>query len=308
MVKKKKIRVGSRDSELAVRQTNLVISAIKEHNPDIEVELVTMKTTGDIILDKRLDEIGGKGLFLKELDEALYEKKVDITVHSLKDMPMEIPVDLPILAYFKRGNPFDAIVLPENCKGENPNIQGYITEKTPMGSSSLRRNLQLESLYNKYYCKSVRGNVLTRLKKLENENFGALVLARAGLERLDLEHRIALTFSEKEIIPSACQGILAIQGRSGEDYSYLKYIDDEKSRTEAQIERSFVRELDGSCTSPIGSFAKVDLEKGSFELYGFYADKHSGNKDRGMIEGKLSEYKVLVKKLAKDLKEKVENE
>ena len=154
---KKRIVVGSRESKLAVIQSEMVIEYVKEAYPQAEVSLLTMKTTGDIILDRTLDKIGGKGLFVKELDKALMEGRSDLSVHSLKDMPMEIPEELPIVAFSKREDPRDVLILPV---GETE-----IPEGKPIGCSSQRRTLQLKELFPDIPCKSIRGNVITRLSE-----------------------------------------------------------------------------------------------------------------------------------------------
>jgi hydroxymethylbilane synthase len=200
----KKVRIGSRESELAVRQSQILIDSIKQNHEQIEVELITMKTTGDIILDKSLDKIGGKGLFVKELDCALIERRSDLSVHSLKDMPMDIPDSLPIVAFSKREDPRDALILPVGCN--------EIHLELPIGCSSQRRMIQLKKIYPNANFKGLRGNVLTRLEKLDRGEYGALVLAVAGIKRLGLEHRINRIFSKEEMIPAAGQGILAVQG------------------------------------------------------------------------------------------------
>ena len=169
----KKVIIGSRESRLAVIQSEMVKKYIEEHSPEIQAEILTMKTTGDIILDRTLDKIGGKGLFVKELDKALMEKKSDLSVHSLKDMPMEVPEELPLVAYSKREDPRDVLVLPKG--------QETMDKRKPIGCSSLRRILQLKELFPDMEFKSVRGNVLTRLKKLDSGEYSALVLAAAGL-------------------------------------------------------------------------------------------------------------------------------
>lgn len=170
---KKVIRIGSRESRLAVTQTGLIKEQIEAHFPDIRVEIVTMKTTGDRILDRSLEQIGGKGLFVKELDQALRDGRIDLSVHSLKDMPMDIPEDLPILAYSKREDPRDVLIFRQ---GQAESISGGM-----IGTSSKRRRLQLERLYPDCHFQGIRGNVQTRLRKLEEEGFCATVLAAAGL-------------------------------------------------------------------------------------------------------------------------------
>lgn len=244
---KTKLRVGSRDSKLALIQTEIVIDAIRASHPEMEIELVTMKTTGDKILDRTLDKVGGKGLFVKELDEALLSGRVDLTVHSYKDMPMEINPLLPVVALSPRGDPRDGLVLPES--GE--------FGTGPIGSSSLRRRWQLPDLFPDHDTKPVRGNVLTRLRKLEEEDFSALVLAVSGMKRLNLQDRISRVFTPDEMIPAASQGILAVQGRKGEDYSFLESFDSVESQICSAAERAFVRELDGGCSTPTAAYAEL---------------------------------------------------
>ncbi|HJB56900.1 MAG TPA: hydroxymethylbilane synthase [Candidatus Flavonifractor intestinipullorum] len=246
------IRVGSRESRLAVIQSELVMEAIRAACPGAELELVTMKTTGDKILDRTLDQVGGKGLFVKELDAALLEGRVDLTVHSLKDLPMEPHPGLPVAAYPRRADPRDVLVLP-----------GGETEwdrSRPVGCASLRRKLQLEALFPGVEVRPVRGNVLTRLSKLDRGEYGALVLAAAGLERLGLAGRIARYFSVEELLPAAGQGILAVQVRAGADYPWLSALNDPASAACARAERAFVRALDGGCSSPVAAHAVLEGE------------------------------------------------
>ena len=191
----KTIRIGSRESRLAVIQSEMVMEYLKKECQDREISLLTMKTTGDKILDRTLDKIGGKGLFVKELDKALLEKKSDLSVHSLKDVPMEVPEELPLVAFSKREDPRDVLVLPRGSR--------EIDFTKPIGCSSLRRILQLKELYPQAEFKSVRGNVQTRLNKLDSGEYSALILAAAGLKRLGLEERISRYFEPEEMIPAA---------------------------------------------------------------------------------------------------------
>lgn len=254
---KQKIVVGSRDSKLAVLQSNMVVDYIKKHCADTDVSLLTMKTTGDIKLEGPLYEIGGKGLFVKELDIALMEKRSDLSVHSLKDMPMEVSEMLPILGFSKREDPRDVLVLPLDETGKQKlfNGQGII------GCSSLRRTLQLQKLFPEAEIKSIRGNVQTRLSKLDSGQYDAIVLAAAGLKRLGLEERISRYFETDEILPAAGQGILAVQGRAGEDYRGLEGFFDQNATACAIAERAFVRAVNGGCSSPIAAHAVVDGRK-----------------------------------------------
>lgn len=292
-MERRKIRIGSRESKLAVIQSQMVMDLIHKNHPEIELELVTMKTTGDMILDKTLDKIGGKGLFVKELDKALLEGKIDLSVHSLKDMPMEVPENIPLVGFSKRENPADALVLPKGVK--------ELDESKPIGSSSRRRNLQLAEIYPEVQTKSVRGNVITRLSKLDSGEYGALVLAYAGLERLGLSDRVSRAFLPEEMISAAGQGILAIQGRAGENYDFLDCVCDKKAEWEALAERAFVRYLDGGCSSPIGAFAQVmDSE---IKIRGLYYNEESGQYRIGETIGLKEDGEKLAEALAKRLKE-----
>ena len=245
-----KIRVGSRESRLAVIQAELLMAAVRAAHPEIELELVTMKTTGDKILDRTLDKVGGKGLFVKELDAALRDGRVDITVHSCKDLPMEENPALPLVAFSQREDPRDALVLPEGVR--------ELDFSKPIGCASLRRKMQLEKLYPQAQIAPVRGNVQTRLRKLDEGQYAALVLAGAGLKRLGLEGRIARYFEPEEVLPAAGQGILAAQMRAGEDAFFLGAFADPEGAACARAERAFVRELDGGCSSPVAAFATVN--------------------------------------------------
>ena len=294
----RKVVIGSRESRLAVIQSEIVKKYIEEQNPDIQVEILTMKTTGHIILDRTLDKIGGKGLFVKELDKALLEKRSDISVHSLKDMPMEVSGELPLAAYSRREDPRDVLVLP---KGRE------IMDKTkPIGCSSLRRILQLKELFPDMAFKSVRGNVLTRLRKLDDGEYGALVLAAAGLKRLGLEERISRYFTVSEIIPAAGQGILAVQGRAGEDFSYLADFQDQEAAWAATAERAFVRYLDGGCSSPVAAHGQVQGEE--LNLLGLYYDEETGKYKRGSKKGSVSMAEELGISLARELREACQKE
>ena len=294
----RKVVIGSRESRLAVIQSEIVKKYIEEQNPDIQVEILTMKTTGDIILDRTLDKIGGKGLFVKELDKALLEKRSDISVHSLKDMPMEVSEKLPLAAYSRREDPRDVLVLP---KGRE------IMDKTkPIGCSSLRRILQLKELFPDMAFKSVRGNVITRLRKLDDGEYGALVLAAAGLKRLGLEERISRYFTVSEIIPAAGQGILAVQGRAGEDFSYLADFQDQEAAWAATAERAFVRYLDGGCSSPVAAHGQVQGEE--LNLLGLYYDEETGKYKRGSKKGSVSMAEELGISLARELREACQKE
>ena len=290
----KKICIGSRESRLAVIQSEMVMEYLKKACPDREISLLTMKTTGDKILDRTLDKIGGKGLFVKELDRALLEKRSDLSVHSLKDMPMETPEELPIVAFSRREDPRDVLVLPEG--------KDAIDFSKPLGCSSQRRILQLKELFPQAEYKSIRGNVITRLRKLDEGEYGGLILAAAGLKRLGLSHRISRYFEPEEMIPAAGQGILAVQGRAGEDYSYLEGFADQEGTWAALSERAFVRYLDGGCSSPVAAHARI--RGGQIHLLGLYYEEETGKYKKGSMEGPVAE--ALGIRLAEKLKKEVE--
>ncbi|MDD6188311.1 MAG: hydroxymethylbilane synthase [Clostridiales bacterium] len=287
-----KIRIGSRESKLAVIQSRMVMDAIAAAVPQAELELVTMKTTGDRILDKTLDQIGGKGLFVKELDQALRDERVDFTVHSLKDMPMEVPEALPLAAFSRREDPRDALVLPEG-------VTELDTSK-PIGCSSRRRQLQLKALFPDMEIQPVRGNVQTRLNKLQSGEFSALVLAAAGLKRLGLEARISRYFTTEEILPAAGQGILAVQTRQGVDTGCLSGVHDPDTACCALAERAFVRELDGGCSSPVAAYAVVDGEQ--ITVTGLYVSPDETIIRKGALSGNKADAEILGQTLANELK------
>lgn len=289
-----KITVGSRESKLAVIQSNIVIDSLRESHPEIDVELLTMKTTGDKILDKTLDKIGGKGLFVKELDKALVDRRADLTVHSLKDMPMQVSEELPLVAFSKREDPRDVLVLPIG--------KDKLDKSKPIGSSSKRRQLHLKKLYPDMEVKPIRGNLQTRLKKLDEGEFSAIVLAYAGLKRLGLEDRASRVFSPSEMVPAACQGILAVQARKDFDESLLREFNDEETKTIAMAERSFVTELDGGCSSPVAAFAEIQDE--NITLTGFYVDEFE-NQLTKTVTGPLKDGVALGRQLAQNMKRKL---
>lgn len=285
------IKVGSRDSKLAVVQAEEVCRALGD------CELITMKTLGDMILDKTLDQVGGKGLFVKELDRALADRRVDLTVHSLKDVPMEQPEGLPLVAFTRREDARDALVLPQS---------GAWDKSKPIGCSSARRRVQLAALFPEIEVKPVRGNVLTRLDKLDRGEYGALVLAAAGLHRLGLEGRITRYFSPDEIIPAAGQAILAVQGREGELAKEVKKLDDADAHDCATAERSFVRTLGGGCFAPVAAYAETEGDY--IHLRGLYVTEDESRSARGAVTGLRSEAASLGRTLALQLQKQAEGE
>ena len=287
----KKIVVGSRESRLAVVQSMALVDHLRAAGQ--EVELVTMKTTGDRILDRTLDKVGGKGLFVKELDSALLEGRIDLAVHCVKDMPMLLAGGTEVLGWSKREDPRDALVLPEGTEIMKPG--GVI------GTSSLRRSIQLKRLFPECEIRPVRGNLQTRLQKLDRGDFDALVLAAAGLKRLGLGNRIDRYFEPDEMIPAAGQGILAVQGRTGEDCPHLDGFIDGDAAVCAACERAFVRELDGGCTSPVCAYAEVKGD--GVKVRALYWNPETGEVRTGEDAGPAVEAETIGIRLARRLRD-----
>ncbi len=287
------IRIGSRDSILAVRQAELIRDRISQQHPELDIRIITMKTTGDKILDKSLAAIGGKGLFVKELDRALLDGRIDIAVHSLKDVPMELNPDLPLLAFGKREDPRDVMIYRQGLS--------ELPENAVIGTSSRRRELQLKKLCPAYTFRGIRGNVQTRMRKLEEEGYDGTLLAAAGLKRLGMEQVIGQYFSVDEIIPAAGQGILAVQGRRGEDYSWLACVDDPESRAAAAAERAFIRTVGGGCTSPSAAHAQVSGNE--VKLTGLYYNEDSREYSVDSVISEIGRVQGAAENLARKLTE-----
>ena len=288
----KPIRIGTRASKLAVIQAEMVRSYLLERG--IPAELVTMTTTGDRILDRTLDKVGGKGLFVKELDAALLDGRSDLSVHSLKDVPMELPDGLPLLGFSKREDPRDALILPEGAE--------QIDFSKPIGCASSRRILQLKRLFPEARFAPIRGNVQTRLRKLDEGQYSATVLAAAGLKRAGLERRISRIFSTEEMLPAAGQGVLAVQGRADEEYAYLSGFFDADSRDTSLCERAFVAALDGGCTAPTAAFAEILPDGERILLTGLYSDEETGAVIRRQCTGRRTDAVRLGTQLASEVK------
>ena len=290
---RKKIVIGTRSSKLALWQADYVAECLKEEYPGLEVEMKLMTTKGDKILDAPLAKIGGKGLFTKELEQEMLEGGIDLAVHSLKDMPTEVPKGLVIAAITKRADPGDAVVslkyghfadLPQGAK---------------VGTSSLRRKAQLLHARPDLNIQDLRGNVNTRLRKLEEENFDAIVLAVAGLTRLGFKDRIAEVMPREIMLPAVGQGALAIEAR-GDDAEILEmlaFLNDEDMVACAKGERAFLAKVEGGCQVPVGVYGSVEQDELQLEavivsLDGarLYRDRLTGNKSEAEeLGGELAE-------------------
>lgn len=243
--------IGTRSSKLALWQANHIKAELQQHYPGLDVKLEIITTTGDKILDVPLAKIGGKGLFTKELENEMLAGNIDLAVHSLKDMPTQLPEGLVLAAVGKREDPRDALV-SNSYKSFADLPQG-----AKVGTSSLRRKAQLLNARPDLAIYDLRGNVDTRLKKLVDENLDAIVLAVAGLKRLGYEDRITEILSQDVCLPAVGQGALAIEARAGDEevLSLLSSVHDDDSFIQAVAERAFLHEVEGGCQVPVGVYA-----------------------------------------------------
>lgn len=254
----KKLTIGTRGSDLALWQTNFIAKKIKRYFPQIEIEIKTIKTKGDKILDKALDKINDKGLFTKELELSILSGEIDFAVHSLKDLPTSLPNGLKLAAVSERYSPEDVII----AKKKNLSIKRF-SKKAIIATGSLRRKAQLLYIRKDLKIVDLRGNINTRIKKFLESDWEAMILARAGVERLDLDEYISSIIDVKEIVPAVGQGALAIETKidSSELQPILKKINHEQTEIETRAERAFLKRLGGGCKTPIAAYAKIKNNK-----------------------------------------------
>ena len=297
-----KVRIATRKSALALWQANHV-AAILQALPEISsTELVPMSTKGDEILDRSLQKIGGKGLFIKELEMAMQNGVADLAVHSMKDVPAEIPAGFFLAAMMKRANCRDALI---TRSGEKLND---LPQGASIGTSSLRRQAQLKMLRPDVRVTPLRGNVNTRLEKLENGDYDAIVLAAAGLERLGLEHHIAQQFSVSEMLPAAAQGVLGIECLENNPAlrELLAQLTDISTARTTDAERAIARVLQASCQSPVAAYATIDNETLTLTALVAHPDGTSSVKD--VISGDARDAASLGEALAARLLDNGERE
>jgi hydroxymethylbilane synthase len=247
-----RLRVGTRGSQLALSQAEAVAAGLERAWPRLTVELVPIRTSGDRLATAHLADIGGKGLFVQEIDEALREGRVDLAVHSLKDLPAERPRGLVLAAFPRREDPRDALVAP------TPTRIGSLPRGARVGTSSLRRSVQLLALRADLAASPIRGNVDTRLRKLRQGEYDAIVLAAAGLRRLGLLDATATLLEPEEMLPAVGQGTLGVEARE-EDGATLALVDvltDADTRTATLAERAFLEAMGGTCTTPLAAYAR----------------------------------------------------
>lgn len=251
------IKIGTRKSKLALAQTNMVVNEIKKYFPLINIEVVHFTTKGDKVLNKPLINIGGKGVFVTEIEDALLNKEIDLAVHSAKDLPLKLQDNLTISSVLKRGNYRDTLV---TVKGKEIDFSREII----IGTGSNRRKLAFKNLYPNAAFKDIRGNVDTRLNKLYNGEYDGIILAMAGLERLDLlsDSRFTFTpFGYKEFVPAPCQGIIAIESRNNDLTEILSKINHKDTFYSFQTERHILNILNADCGMPLGAYSFVENNK-----------------------------------------------
>ncbi|MDA9109285.1 hydroxymethylbilane synthase [Woeseiaceae bacterium] len=286
------IRIATRKSELALWQAKHVAVLLNDLPEINNVTLVPLSTKGDQILDTSLQKIGGKGLFIKELEVAMTENRADIAVHSMKDMPVVVPTGFCIAATLERESPFDALISKNNQRLlELP--KGSI-----IGSSSLRRQAQILNIRPDIKVKDLRGNVNTRINKLDRGEYDAIVLAYAGLKRLGLSERISQTFLPEDMVPAAAQGVIGIECQSEkiELIAILAQLNNKISELTTSAERSVNRDLQATCQSPIGTYAIIQKDKCIIES--IVASPDGSKIIRELIEGHKKETKTLGARLA----------
>lgn len=279
----KSIRIGTRGSALALWQANYTKSRLMDLASGTTVEIVVIKTSGDLIQDRALLEVGGKGLFVKEIQVALLSGEVDLAVHSLKDYPADNPADLVLACVPQRQDPRDALVLPE---GRN---EGSLPAKPKVGTGSLRRQFQAEEAFPAWDVRGLRGNVDTRLRKVDSGELDAVILAAAGLNRLGHGGRITRLFTRDEMVPAVGQGAIALEARRDDAplLTLLESMQDARARREIDAERRFLMGLGGSCTTPLGIHAEMTGEK--VLLRGFLSSVDGSRRIRDRVEGPAAE-------------------
>ena len=288
----KKIRIGTRGSQLALWQANWVKRKLLEWNPGIEIEIHKIKTTGDKILDAPLSKVGGKGLFVKEIEEALFDKKIDIAVHSMKDVPTDLPEGLSISAITEREDPRDALISKDGLKLKE------LKKGAKIGTSSLRRQVQLLNFREDFKIYQLRGNLNTRMKKLSAGDFDAIMLAAAGVKRMGWKDKITEYLPYDIFLPAIGQGALGIEIRDSdrEAGKIVERFNHRETSLCVRAERAFLKRLEGGCQVPIAAFGTIIPPSPPFNKGGQGGIKLEGLV--GSIDGKI---------LYRDSKEDKEN-
>lgn len=286
------LRIGTRGSALALWQAEWVKAQLLAAHEELAVELLVIKTTGDKILDVPLAKVGGKGLFVKEIEEALLDGKADLAVHSVKDMPAELPDGLQLAVMPLREDPRDALISRNGAGLE------ALPHGARVGTSSLRRAAQLLHLRPDLRIETLRGNVDTRLRKLESEGFDAIVLAAAGLKRMELSHVVSEYLEPERMLPAVGQGALGIETRTGDAFTneMVASLAHPETMTIVRAERAFLKRLEGGCQVPIGAHAT--MEGKTLILTGMVADIEGVRLIRKELRGDAQQPEVVGERLA----------
>lgn len=294
------IRIGSRKSQLALVQTHWVQGELAKNFPDISFEVVEMSTQGDKILDVALAKIGDKGLFTKELEQGMLNQDIDFAVHSLKDLPTKLPDGLILGCVTERVNPADALVV--NAKHQDKQLD-TLPEGAVIGTSSLRRLAQLRHYYPHLAFKDVRGNVNTRLAKLDAGEYDAIILAVAGLERLGMSDRVHQVIPAEISLHAVGQGALGIECRQGDQeiLDVIKVLEDIPTSDRTLAERAFLRELEGGCQVPIG--VNTSITRDNLTLIGMVASLDGQTLIKDQVIGKTNSAEALGVELAQKLRQ-----
>mgnify|MGYP001581608208 CR=1 FL=1 len=329
------IKIGTRGSTLALWQAEWVRSRLEEYHKGIKISLIRIKTTGDKILDVPLSRVGGKGLFVKEIEEGLLRGDIDVAVHSMKDIPAELPEGLYIGAITEREDPRDALIIrgqgsrvrgkksnppiPPFTKGGRGGINNSLLYDLPqgarVGTSSLRRQCQLKAIRPDFNIINLRGNLDTRIRKLEEGNFDAIIVASAGVRRLGLEDRITEYLLPEISLPAIGQGALGIEARINDAYTgeLVSFLNHERTSLCVKAERAFLRRLEGGCQFPIAAYARIRSQESGLNsklktqnarlllMDGLIGSVSGDRIIRGHIEGSSGESEAMGIKLAEDL-------
>lgn len=289
------IRIATRKSPLALWQAEFVKQRLVERHPQLQVELVKLVTQGDKILDTPLAKVGGKGLFVKELEQGMLRGEADIAVHSMKDVPVAFPQGLHLAVICEREDPRDAFVSNQYTKLDE------LPQGSVVGTSSLRRTCQLKNLRPDLQIKDLRGNVNTRLSKLDDGMYDAIILASAGLIRLGFEDRIKNFIDTHLSLPAIGQGAVGIECRENDDriLSYINPLNHETTHICVSAERALNERLEGGCQVPIGGFAQLD--NGSIHLRGLVGQPDGSEMIKGEVHGSAADAERLGRELADDL-------
>ena len=295
VTKARTIVIGTRGSKLAVRQTGIIVAALEKADPDLRTAVRQVRTEGDRRPTVSLAEIGGQGVFVKELEAALTRRDIDLAVHSLKDVPADVAPGLTLAAFPERADPRDALVTRGGA------TLASLPAGARIGTGSQRRAVQLRALRSDIEPVDIRGNVDTRVRKVDDGTVDAAVLAVAGLRRLGMLDRAEHVFSNEDMIPAVGQGTLAIEARSDDSelLELLAAVDHEHTRLASLAERAFMRTLGGGCRLPFGALASVVAD--TVQVFGFISDEQGAEFYRGATTAPLSAPETAGRRLAEDL-------